>query len=95
MNCMKNVKGSNCEHHVAIYTLSTCGWCKKLKRLLGALNVEYEYVDVDLLAKEDKERIFKEVRVHNPRESFPTVVIDHGKEVIIGFKEDRLREVLS
>ncbi|MDP7265653.1 MAG: glutaredoxin family protein, partial [Candidatus Thermoplasmatota archaeon] len=94
MNCMKNVPGKNCGHHVAIYTLSTCGWCKKLKRLLKALDIEYEYVDVDLLPKSEKEKIMKEAGKHNPRESFPTLVVDHGKEVIVGFKKDRIREVL-
>jgi len=91
---MKSVPGKNCEHHVAIYTLSTCGWCKKLKRLLKALDIEYEYVDVDLLPKDEKDKILEEARKHNPRESFPTLVVDHGKEVIVGFKEDKIREVL-
>lgn len=94
MSCMKNVHGKNCEHHVAIYTLSTCGWCKKLKRLLKALDIEYEYVDVDLLHGDEKKKIMEETKKHNPRESFPTLVVDHGAEVIIGFKEDRIREVL-
>ena len=94
MNCMTNVKGNNCKHHVAIYTLSTCGWCKKLKRLLEALDIEYEYVDVDLLPSDEKEKVIGEASKHNPRETFPTLVVDHGKEVIVGFKEDRIREVL-
>ncbi len=94
MKCMKNVPGKNCEHHVSIYTLSTCGWCKKLKRLLQALNIEYEYVDVDLLHGDEKKKVMEEARKHNPRRSFPTLVVDNGTEVIVGFKEDRIREVL-
>jgi len=30
----------------------------------------------------------------NPRRTFPTVVVDDS-EVVVGFKEDRLREVLG
>lgn len=94
MNCTKKVKGSNCKHHVAIYTLSTCGWCKKLKRLLQALDVEYEYVDIDLLPKDEKDKIMEEVRKHNPRGSFPTLIVDQGEEVIVGFHAQLVREVL-
>ncbi|MFQ5905703.1 MAG: glutaredoxin family protein [bacterium] len=34
---------------VLLYALSTCGWCRKTKRLLEKLRVEYDYVYVDLL----------------------------------------------
>ena len=46
---------------VMLYALSTCGWCKKTKRLLGELGVAYDYIDVDLLARGDKKEIEKEV----------------------------------
>jgi glutaredoxin-like protein NrdH len=46
---MQKVSGSNREHKVQVYTLSTCGWCKKMKALLKKLDVEYEYEDIDLL----------------------------------------------
>ena len=95
MNCTKKVPGNNCEHHVLIYTLSTCGWCKKLKRLLASLDIEYDYVDVDLLSEEEKDRVLADVKKHNPNGSFPTMIIDGGEEVIVGFHEHRVREVLS
>ncbi|MCK4717363.1 MAG: glutaredoxin family protein [Thermoplasmata archaeon] len=94
MNCTK-IPGKNCEHQVMIYTLSTCGWCKKLKALLSALDVEHEYVDVDLLTGEELNSVREEVKKHNPRGSFPTLVIDQGAKVIIGFKEDEVKEALS
>jgi glutaredoxin-like protein NrdH len=78
------------------YFLSTCGWCKKTKRLLDENNVDYEYEYVDLLSPSEKARALAEVSRYNPRKSFPTVIVqnDH-REVVIGFKEDRLREVIG
>jgi len=84
---MKTVKG---------YFISTCGWCKKTKRLLDDNNVDYEYEYVDLLSGSEKARALDEVSQHNPRKSFPTVVVSNGQtEVVVGFKETRLREVLG
>lgn len=84
---MKRVKG---------YFLSTCGWCKKTKRFLDANNVDYEYQYVDLLTADEKAGALEEMDRWNPRRSFPTVVV-HNEEtqVVVGFKEDRLREVLQ
>ena len=84
---MRKVKG---------YFISTCGWCKKTKRLLDDNNVEYEYDYVDLLSGSEKARALAEVSEYNPGKSFPTVVVSNGdKQVVIGFKESRLREVLG
>jgi glutaredoxin-like protein NrdH len=84
---LKKVKG---------YFLSTCGWCRKTKRFLDANNVDYEYEYVDLVAGEEKTRVLAEVDQWNPRRSFPTVVVSNDDtEVVIGFKEDHLREVLG
>jgi glutaredoxin-like protein NrdH len=79
---------------VRFFALSTCGWCKKTKRFLDAHNVNYEIDYVDLLSGAEKARIMAEMERWNPRRTFPTVVIDN-REVVVGFQEDRLREVLG
>ena len=79
---------------VKLYALSTCGWCKKTKRFLDDHNVNYEYEYVDLLTGAEKARVMAEVDRWNPRRTFPTVVVDDN-EVVVGFKEDSLREVLG
>jgi len=79
---------------VKLYALSTCGWCKKARQFLDAHNINYEYVYVDLLAGEERDRIMAEVDRWNPRRSFPTVVVDDST-VVVGFNESRLREVLE
>jgi glutaredoxin-like protein NrdH len=79
---------------VRFYALSTCGWCKKTKRFLDAHNVDYQIDYVDLLSGAERARVMAEMERWNPRRTFPTVVVD-DKEVVVGFKEDRLREVLG
>jgi glutaredoxin-like protein NrdH len=79
---------------VRFFALSTCGWCKKTKRFLDAHNVNYEIDYVDLLSGAERARVMTEMERWNPRRTFPTVVVDDS-EVVVGFKEDRLREVLG
>lgn len=92
---MTKVSGENKTHKVKLFTISTCGWCRKTKELLKSLNVEYEYEDVDLLKGEDYDRIREEVKKFNPHLNFPTIVIDDGKEVIVGFREEEVRRCLT
>lgn len=79
---------------VKFYALSTCGWCKKTKRFLDAHNVDYQVDYVDLLTGTERARVMAEMERWNPRRTFPTVVVDDS-EVVVGFREDRLREVLG
>ena len=92
---LEKVAGTNTKHDVLIYTLSTCGWCRKTKQLLKELDIAYAYIDVDLLTGDEVEKARKELKQYNPRGSYPTMVIDNGKYVIVGFKDDEIRGVLS
>ena len=78
---------------VKLYALSTCAWCKKVKRFFAEHNIEYEGIDVDLLAGDEKQAVRAQVREVNPRLSYPTTVI--GDETLVGYDEDRLKEVLG
>jgi glutaredoxin-like protein NrdH len=88
---MEKVKGKKMGH-IRLYALSTCGWCKKTKELLNELGVEYEYVFVDLLEEEEKDKMMDIVGQCNPRRSFPTLVID-GR-CIVGFKEAEICDAI-
>ena len=85
---MKHVDGTK-KGDITLYALSTCGWCKKTKGLLNDLNVDYHYVDVDLLPDADSEEAIKEIRRWNPSCSFPTLVINNSRR-IIGFNEEEI-----
>jgi len=86
-----HIKGKNVGK-LMLYALSTCIWCKKTKKLLDELRIEYEYVDVDLLEGEDSARAKDEIRKWNPQCSFPTLVIN-GERCITGFDEKKIREL--
>jgi glutaredoxin-like protein NrdH len=94
MKC-ETVPGNKKKHQVRIYTLSTCGWCKKTKELLKALDVEYEYIDVDTLTGNDIIEVNEEVKKYNPYRTYPTIVIDKGKHVILGFNDKEIKEKLG
>jgi glutaredoxin-like protein NrdH len=79
---------------VKIYALSTCPWCKKTKKLLDDLGVDYYFTDVDLLTGEEKNKAMAIVRKWNPSVSFPTIVVNDSR-CIIGFREDEIREALD
>lgn len=95
MEFMKKVEGENDEHDVRMYAISTCGWCNKTKKLLKSLDVEYEYVDVDSLSGEERDKARRELEEHNPAMSTPTMVVDGGGEVIVGFKKDKIEEIFK
>ncbi len=88
------VKGANRDHRIMLYALSTCVWCRKTKKLLDSLDVEYEYIFVDLLEGSEEEQVMDQVGRYNSGQTFPTLVID-GKRVIVGFKEPEIRKALS
>lgn len=78
---------------VKIFTLSTCSHCKATKRFLNENGIAFEFVDVDQLQGTQRENILKEVVKYNPQRSFPTIII--GDKIIVGFKEDDIREALG
>ena len=89
---IEHVKGEN-KGEIMLYALSTCGWCKKTKKLLDDLGVEYHYIYVDHLEGNEKEKTMEEIMKWNPSCSFPTVVINN-KKCIVGFKEEKIKEAL-
>lgn len=90
---MEHVEGTK-KGEVVLYALSTCQWCRKTRGLLGSIKVDYYYVYVDLIAGKDQEKIIEEIKRFNPACSFPTLVID-GKDTIVGFDEEKIRERLK
>jgi len=81
------------EKPVKIYSLSTCSHCKSTKKLLDDCTVKYEFVDVDVLEGDERKAILEDVRKFNPKCSFPTIII--GEKVIVGFKEQEIKEALG
>jgi glutaredoxin-like protein NrdH len=78
---------------VKIYTLSTCSHCKATKQFLNECHIKYDFTDVDVLQGEERKAVLEDIRKINPKCSFPTIVI--GDKVIVGFKEDEIKEALG
>lgn len=76
---------------IYVYALSTCIHCKNAKKFLDKNNLEYDFVNVDKLDGEEKQKTVEEVKKYNPKVSFPTIVVD-GEKVIVGLKEDEILE---
>jgi glutaredoxin len=90
---IEHVDGEN-RGKILLYALSTCGWCRKTKEFLSKLGVEYSYIYVDLVEDSEKDKVIEDVRKCNPRNSYPTIVVN-DKECIVGYNEDEIREVLG
>lgn len=90
---VKRVSGEK-RGDVMLYALSTCVWCKKTKALLEDMKVEFHYMDVDLLDKEERATVMDELRKWNPACSFPSLVIDNNR-CIVGYDEQKIRETLN
>lgn len=78
---------------VKLYSLTTCGYCKSVKKMLADLQVEYSFSDVDLLAGKEREAALAELRIYNPGATFPTIII--GETVITGYRVREIKEALG
>jgi glutaredoxin-like protein NrdH len=90
---LQHVAGKN-KGHIELYALSTCPWCRKTKKLLEDLGVEYYFGDVDLMTDAEKKEAMVVIQKWNPSTSFPTMVIDN-KKCIVGFQEDKIKETFG
>ncbi|SDO35693.1 Glutaredoxin [Desulforhopalus singaporensis] len=78
---------------IKLYAVSTCSHCRALMEFLQQNRLPFEFVYVDELLGEERRDTIKKVKQVNKRCSFPTTVI--GEAVVVGFKEDELKEVLG
>jgi len=93
MNPVK-VDGKRNEPKLFLYTLSTCGWCKKTKEFLKDNEMAYEYVDVDKITKDEQKEVVAELKKRDAPLAFPVIIVDDEK-VISGFKKQAIEETLA
>ena len=91
----KYVDGANgTEENILIFTLSTCGWCKKCKRYLDEKNMKYRYIDVDRIDSQDKAILIDYLRTnYQERIAYPFLVCESGHAV--GFDTKKYEELLG
>ncbi|XHH08535.1 MAG: glutaredoxin family protein [Candidatus Bathyarchaeia archaeon] len=88
------VAGKKTDHKVTLYALSTCVWCKMTKQFLNDNSIGYEFIDVDLLEDDDREKARQAIISKGASLSYPTTIVDE-KVVITGFKKEQLKEALG
>ena len=80
---------------IMVFALSTCSHCKSARKFLTEQGVEYQAFEVDLLTGEERSRVVQNLIKYNPERSFPTIVINDGEKVVVGFREEKLKEALN
>jgi glutaredoxin len=90
---LTHVDGEN-KKNLVLYALSTCVWCKKSKTLLSDLHVAYDYVYLDELTGEERDRAVEQLKQWNPKCSFPSLVVDNAT-CVVGYDEKKIREALE
>jgi glutaredoxin-like protein NrdH len=88
------VSGKKNNHKVTLFALSTCVWCRMTKQYLNDNEIEYEFVDVDLLDAESKDKAHQVITSKGGMLTYPTTIVD-DKIVISGFRKDLLKEALG
>lgn len=78
---------------VKLLVLTTCLQCKALKELLSDKGVDFESTDVDLLLKDERDELFKEMNDFNEKKAFPVTFIDD--KVILGYQKSLILETLG
>ena len=78
---------------VFMYTLSTCPWCRKTKQFFKDRNVPFDYIDYDLAAEVQQEKIVDEIQKSGVQLAFPFVKING--EIVVGFNPERYAELLG
>jgi ferredoxin-thioredoxin reductase catalytic subunit/glutaredoxin len=81
------------ENSLIFYSLSTCGYCDAVKKMLRDLDVVPHDIVVDLLSAEEKEKAVQEIKKVNPHCTFPTLV--YGDKVVVGMRPQEIKDMLG
>jgi glutaredoxin len=89
------VAGTRQDHSITIYSLSTCGFCKRAMSFLNDRGFAYRYIHVDTIPLETKtevKRLLKEKFSEDV--AFPFAVIDANLH-LVGFIEADWKRTLG
>jgi glutaredoxin len=78
---------------VSMYTLSTCPWCRKTKQFFKDKNIPFDYVDYDLSAEDQQQKMIDDVQKSGVQLAFPFVKING--EIVVGYNPDRYAQLLG
>lgn len=78
---------------IVLFSLSTCGYCQSIKKMLEDLQVRFSLLQVDEMEGDERKRAMRALRAKNPKCSFPTVLV--GEEVVMGYKVQEIKEKIG
>ncbi len=78
---------------IVLFSLSTCGFCLNIKKMLDDLQVDFTLLQVDEMENDQKKQAMQLLRKKNPKCSFPTVLVD--EEVVVGYKVQEIKEKIG
>ena len=81
------------DKNIILYSLTTCGVCHAIKKMLEDLAVDHLCIQADELNGDEKKQALKDLRRVNPKCSFPTVVIDDT--VVVGYKIQEIKKAIG
>ena len=77
-----------------MYDLTTCRHCVHMHEFLDRHRIRHHQIYVDKFQNGARSAVLAEMKKHNPRGSFPTLVVPGGKTVV-GYREAQIREALN
>ena len=77
------------DRKAVVYSTPTCPWCKRAKEYLSQKGVAYEERDV----ASDKDAAMEMVE-KSKQMAVPVIIID-DKDIVVGFNQAKLDELLS
>lgn len=78
---------------ILMYGLTTCPHCKRTFEFLKKSGADFEAIWVDKLKGEERKRVVEEV--HRISGSYSVPVVVKGNKYVLGYNEEKLRELLS
>lgn len=81
------------KHTIIVYGLSSCVHCKRVLKFLHSQGLVCQEFLVDTYSGEQRAQLLRSIKKHNPKLSFPTILIDD--HVVIGDNIKELETALS
>jgi glutaredoxin len=87
--------GESAGKDLKLLAYSTCAFCKRAMRFLEQHGIAYDYVLVDKLDSEKKDRVKRDFQEKFGKKlTYPNLVID-GEEILTGFVRPAWKETLG
>ncbi len=88
-------EGNNNGRQLIVFSLSTCGFCKRALSFLDKHDFSYRFIHLDQIEPERKRRVKDVLRARfNISPIFPVLVVD-DKRALTGFTELQWRKALQ